>query len=191
MDAMKGGVPIFVTVSLTLNGAPIWASLAAGTVVAMLLGKVKPNEAVEMVRNGIRWDLVLAIISMLYLRDMITSSGSVIKLFEAVVESGIPVMAIAIVIPWFIGAISGSPAMGVGIAFPILLPLFGDVNIHLASIVFLGITCTYITSPLHLCLVLTNNYFKSDLNKVIRYTAPSCLALYLIGLAYHLFLYSM
>jgi len=128
---------------------------------------------------------------MLYLRDMIASSGSVVKLFEAVISSGIPVIAIAIVIPMFIGAISGSPAMGVGIAFPILLPLFGETNIHLTSIVFLGITCTYITSPLHLCLVLTNNYFKSDLNKVIKYLAPSCLALYLIGLAYHLFLYSL
>jgi integral membrane protein (TIGR00529 family) len=191
MESMKGGIPIVITVALTLIGAPIWASLAAGILVAMFLGRVKPDKAVEIVRNGIRWDLVLAIISMLYLRDMIASSGSVVKLFEAVISSGIPVIAIAIVIPMFIGAISGSPAMGVGIAFPILLPLFGETNIHLTSIVFLGITCTYITSPLHLCLVLTNNYFKSDLNKVIKYLAPSCLALYLIGLAYHLFLYSL
>ena len=191
MDAMKGGFPIVVTVVLTLYGIPIWASLAAGTITAMLLGRVKHEKAVEIVSKGIRWDLVLAIISMLYLRDMIGASGSVVKLFEAVIASGVPVLAIAIVVPLFIGAISGSPAMGVGIAFPILLPLFGDVNIHLTSIVFLGITCTYITSPLHLCLILTNNYFKSDLNKVIRYTAPSCLALYLIGLAYHLFLYRM
>jgi integral membrane protein (TIGR00529 family) len=190
MDAMKGGLPIIVTVVLTLYGIPIWASLAAGTLTAMLLGRVKPGKAVEIVSKGIRWDLVLAIISMLYLRDMIGTSGSVVKLFEVVIASGVPVLAIAIVVPLFIGAISGSPAMGVGIAFPILLPLFGDVNIHLTSIVFLGITCTYITSPLHLCLILTNNYFKSDLNKVIRYTAPSCLALYLIGLAYHLCLYS-
>ncbi len=191
MDAMKGGLPIVVTVALTLYGIPIWASLAAGTLTAMLLGRVKPDKTVEIVSKGIRWDLVLAIISMLYLRDMISTSGSVVKLFEAVIASGVPVLAIAIVVPLFIGAISGSPAMGVGIAFPILLPLFGEVNIHLTSIVFLGITCTYITSPLHLCLVLTNNYFNSDLNKVIRYTAPSCLALYLIGLAYHLFLYRM
>jgi integral membrane protein (TIGR00529 family) len=189
MDSMMGGIPILVTVVLTLAGAPIWASLAVGILVGMLLGKVKTDKAVEILKNGIRWDLVLSIISMLYLRDMITTSGSIVKLFEAVIASGIPVMAIAIVVPLFIGAISGSPAMGVGIAFPILLPLFGETNIHLVSIVFLGITCTYITSPLHLCLVLTNNYFKSDLNKVLRYLAPSCLALYLIGLAYHLFLY--
>ena len=189
MESMKGGIPIIVTVILTLAGAPIWASLAIGIIVGMYLGKVKPEKAVEIIRKGIRWDLVLAIISMLYLREMVTSSGSVMTLFEAVVASEIPLMAIAIIVPMFIGAISGSPAMGVGIAFPILLPLFGDVNIHMTSIVFLGITCTYITSPLHLCLVLTNNYFKSDLNKVIKYLAPSSIALYLIGLTYHLFLY--
>ena len=191
MESMKGGVPIIVTVALTLYGAPLWMSLAAGILVTMFLGRVTPDLVVEIVKNGIRWDLVLSIISMLYLRDMITSSGSVVKLVEAVIASGIPVIAIAIVVPMFIGAISGSPAMGVGIAFPILLPLFGETNIHLTSIVFLGITCTYITSPLHLCLILTNNYFKSDLTKVIKYLAPSCLALYLIGLVYHLFLYSL
>ena len=189
LESMIGGVPILVTVALTLLGTPIWGSLLAGILVAMVLGKVKPKDGLLMFRNGVRWELALSIISMLYLRDMIEATGSVTTLFEVVIESGVPVLAIAIIVPLFIGAISGSPAMGVGIAFPILLPLFGDINIHLTSIVFLGITCTYITSPLHLCLVLTNNYFRSDLNKVIKYLAPSCLALYLIGLAYHLLLY--
>lgn len=189
LESMIGGVPILVTVALTLLGAPIWGSLLAGIFVAMILGKVKPENGLLMFRNGVRWELALSIISMLYLRDMIETTGSVTTLFEVVIESGVPVLAIAIIVPLFIGAISGSPAMGVGIAFPVLLPLLGDINIHLTSIVFLGITCTYITSPLHLCLVLTNNYFRSDLNKVIKYLAPSSFALYLVGLAYHMFFY--
>ena len=189
MEDMKGGIPIIVTVILTLLGVPIWGSLLTGILVAMLLGGVKPGHGLTMFRNGVKWDLALAITSMLYLRDMIEATGSVTQLFEVVIETGVPILAIAIVVPLFIGAISGSPAMGVGIAFPVLLPLFGVPNIHLTSIVFLGITCTYITSPLHLCLVLTNNYFRSDLNKVIRYLAPSSFALYFIGLAYHMFLY--
>lgn len=191
LNDMVGGIPIIITVVLSIIGTPIWASLLAGIFVGMLLGKVQPDKAVEIFKNGVRWELVASIISMLYLRDMITTSGSVEMLFQAVIASGIPVMAIAIVVPLFIGAISGSPAMGVGIAFPILLPLFGGTDLHLTSIVFLGITCTYITSPLHLCLVLTNDYFRSDLNKVIKYLAPSSFALYLIGLAYHLVLYYM
>jgi len=191
MDAMKGGIPIIVTVAGTLVGLPIWGSLLAGIFVAMILGRVKLEQGFMMFKNGVKWDLVLSIVSMLYLRDMIEITGSVTCLFDVVIASGVPILAIAIVVPLFMGAISGSPAMGVGIAFPILLPLFGAPNIHLTSIVFLGITCTYITSPLHLCLVLTNDYFKSDLNKVIKYLAPSSFALYIVGLAYHLFLYYM
>jgi hypothetical protein len=128
---------------------------------------------------------------MLYLRDMILASGSIMSLFDTVISSGIPILVLIIVIPMMIGAVSGSPAMGVGIGFPILLPLFGAPNIHYTSIVFLGITCTYITSPLHLCLVLTNAYFKSDLDKVIRYLAPSSAVLYVVGLVYHLILNSL
>ncbi len=170
-------------------GVPIWGSLLVGILIAMLFGGVRLKQGLMMFRNGIQWELALSIISMLYLRDMIDATGSVTQLFSVIIDSGVPILAIAILVPLFIGAISGSPAMGVGIAFPVLLPLLGEVNIHLTSIIFLGITCTYITSPLHLCLVLTNNYFKSDLNRVIRYLAPSSFALYLIGLAYHLFLY--
>jgi integral membrane protein (TIGR00529 family) len=189
IDSLIGGVPIFVSVLFTILGVPIWGSLLIGIFMVMLLGKVKPDHGLIMFKKGVKWELVLSIISMLYLREMIQVTGSVTRLFEVVITSGIPVLTIAIIIPLFIGAISGSPAMGVGIAFPILLPLLGTPNIHLTSIVFLGITCAYITSPLHLCLVLTNSYFKSDLNKVIKYLAPSSFGLYLIGLAYHVFLY--
>jgi hypothetical protein len=190
-ENLKGGIPIIVTVACTIFGLPIWGSLLAGIFVAMLLGRVKLEQGFMMFKNGVKWDLVLSIISMLYLRDMIEATGSVTSLFQVVIASGVPLLAIAIVVPLFIGAISGSPAMGVGIAFPILLPLFGAPNINLTSIVFLGITCTYITSPLHLCFVLTNDYFKSDMNKVFKYLAPSSFALYILGLAYHLFLYYM
>lgn len=185
---MKGVFPILLTVGLALVGLPVWISLGVGIIATFILGRVRPRDAARMVIGGFIPEIVLAAASMLYLRDMILASGSVTSLFDAVIGSGIPVLAVAMVISMVIGAVSGSPAMGVGIGFPILLPLFGAPNIHLASIVFLGIICTYITSPLHLCLVLTNTYFKSDLNKVIRYLAPSSAALYVVGLAYHLLL---
>jgi len=188
LGAMKGVVPILLSVGLTLYGLPVWISLGVGIAATFMLGRVGPHDASRMVVGGFSLEIVLSAASMLYLRDMILASGSVTSLFDAVIGSGISVLAVAMVIPMMIGAVSGSPAMGVGIAFPILLPLFGAPNIHYTSIVFLGITCTYITSPLHLCTVLTNSYFKSDLNKVIRYLASSSAALYIVGLAYHLLL---
>ncbi len=191
LDTLKGLIPILVTVILTIIGMQLWLSLIVGILITFLLGRVNPVKATKMITTGIHWDLILSVVSMLYLRDVIITSGTMTRLFQTVIASGVPLLAIAILIPLIIGAISGSPAMGIGIGFPLLLPLFGDPNLHLTSIVFLGITCAYITSPLHLCLVLSNNYYKSDLNKVIRYLAPSSAALYLVGLAYHLILNSM
>jgi hypothetical protein len=141
-----------------------------------------------MILKGLKWNTALAAFSTLYLRDMILHSGSVNSLFTVIIEAGVSRIAIAVLVPLLIGSISGSPTMGVGISFPLLLPLFSDPNIHIVSIIFVGIICTYITSPIHLCLVLSNSYYKSDLNKVIRYLAPSGAALYILGVAYHLFL---
>jgi len=189
-DAL-GAFPLLVTVGLVLYGLDVWIGLGAGIIVTFLLGKVSLFEALNILWKGIQWNTALAVFSTLYLRDMVINSGSVNILFNSIIEAGVPRIAIAIFIPLLIGAISGSPSMGVGISFPLLLPLLNDPNIHIVSIIFVGITCTYITSPLHLCLVLSNSYYKSDLNKVIRYLAPSAAILYLSGVAYHWLLNSI
>jgi hypothetical protein len=69
-----------------------------------------------------------------------------------------------------------------------LLPLFGNPSIHVVSIIFVGLISSYIISPLHLCLIASNTYYKSDLNKVYKYLIPSCVVLYIVSLVYHLIL---
>ncbi len=185
-DSVKGAIPIVLSVVLTVVGVDAWIGLSAGIALTLLLGRAPLHKYVECFIKGMGWEIVLSVVSTLYLRDMVIASGSVFSLFESILGSGVPLLAIIIVVPLLIGAISGTPAMGIGISFPILLPLFGGPNIHLTSIIFLGLTCAYLTSPIHLCLVLSNSYFKSDLNKVIRYLAPSSAALFVAGVLYHL-----
>lgn len=189
--AWRGVAPILLSVILTLVGLPVWFALISGIILGAYFGKLGLNKAAEMFYKGIRVEIILSAAAMLFLRNMIVNTGSVDSLFESILAMGIPVLAIIIIIPILVGAISGSPAMGVGISFPILLPLLGTPNIHYISAIFIGITCAYTTSPLHLCLALSNSYYKSDLNKVIRYLAPSSLSLYLVGMLYHFVLNMM
>jgi integral membrane protein (TIGR00529 family) len=183
---VKGVAPILISVVLSLSGVDIWIGLVAGILLTLLLGNAEPGKYVESFVKGIKGDIILAVVSMLYLRDIILASGSVTTLFQSILGFGVPLLAILIVVPLIIGAICGSPAMGIGISFPLLLPLLGEPNIHLTSIIFVGITSAYLASPIHLCLVLSNSYFKSDVNKVIGYLAPSSSALYIAGVLYHL-----
>ncbi|HUV33510.1 MAG TPA: DUF401 family protein [Candidatus Desulfaltia sp.] len=186
LSNVKGVAPILISVVLSLSGVDIWIGLVAGILLTLLLGNAEPGKYVESFVKGIKGDIILSVVSMLYLRDIILASGSVTTLFQSILGFGVPLLAILIVVPLIIGAICGSPAMGIGISFPLLLPLLGEPNIHLTSIIFVGITSAYLASPIHLCLALSNSYFKSDVNKVIRYLAPSSAALYIAGVLYHL-----
>jgi hypothetical protein len=58
----------------------------------------------------------------------------------------------------------------VGVAFPILVPIIkgGDNLLVYLMLAYASGYCGVLLSPLHLCLVLTKDYFKAELKKVYR-----------------------
>jgi integral membrane protein (TIGR00529 family) len=185
-DAVKGLAPIIVTILLSAVGVPVWAALIVGVSMVYAVGRVPASAAFRMARDGVRWDIVASVVSMLFFRHVVAVSGSVDALFEAVLGLGVPLMAILVIPPILVGTISGTPTMGIGIVFPLLLPLIGAGGAHLISIAYAGVIAGYLASPMHLCLVLTNSYYKSELGRVYRYLVPSVVLLYLSNLLYHL-----
>jgi integral membrane protein (TIGR00529 family) len=185
-DVAKGLTPILATVLLSAAGVPVWAALVVGIVIVYAIKRVAVGRALRLVRDGARWDVATAAVSMLFFRHVVAASGSVSSLFEAVTDLGVPLIVVLVVLPLLVGTISGTPTMGVGIVFPLLLPLCGTAGVHLVSVVYAGVIAGYLASPMHLCLVLTNSYYKSELGKVYRYLVPSVIILYAVNLIYHL-----
>ena len=187
-EVARGLAPIVSAVILSAAGVPIWMALALGVALVFIIRRVPPGKALEMVQSGVRWDLAAAVVSMLFFRFVVESSGSVEALFESATGLGVPLMAILIVVPLLVGSISGTPTMGIGIIFPLLVPLLGDYNVYVVSIIYAGLIGGYLASPMHLCLILTNSYYKSDLRRVYRYLVPSAAILYVFAVAYYLFM---
>jgi len=187
-EVARGLAPIVLAVVLSSAGIPLWMALALGLALVFLIRKIPPGEAFKMIHSGVRWDLAAAVVSMLFFRFVVESSSSVKSLFESATGLGVPLIAILIVVPLLVGSISGTPTMGVGMIFPLLLPLLGDYNVYVVSIVYAGIIGGYLASPMHLCLILTNSYYKSELGKVYRYLVPSAAILYVFAVSYYLFM---
>ena len=187
-EVARGLAPIVSAVVLSALRVPIWMALALAVALVFIIRRVPLGKALEMVRSGVRWDLVAAVVSMLFFRFVVESSGSVEALFESATGLGVPLMAILIVVPLLVGSISGTPTMGIGIIFPLLVPLLGDYNVYVVSIIYAGLIGGYLASPMHLCLILTNSYYKSDLRRVYRYLVPSAAILYVFAVAYYLFM---
>lgn len=182
----KGLAPIISTIVLTILGIPIWAGLIVGIVIVFILKQVSLKNIIQMVREGIRWNIAISIIAIFYLRYIIIAAGSISDLFQIISSAGVSLTVLIIMIPLSIGALSGTPTMGLGIVFPLLIPQFEISSIHVISIIYAGIIAGYLASPMHLCLILTNSYYKSRLRKVYRYLIPSIAVLYSIIVIYHL-----
>jgi integral membrane protein (TIGR00529 family) len=184
----KGLAPILTAIILTLLGAPVWLALVPSIALVFLLKGVPPGRAFEIARTGVRWDLAAAAVSMFFFRFVVASSSSVVALLDVATGLGVPLIAILVVIPLLAGSISGTPTMGVGMILPLLLPLLGEYGVYVVGIIYVGLIAGYIASPMHLCLILTNSYYKSELRSVYRYLVPSAIALYVSAMAYYIFM---
>ncbi len=184
----RGLTPIATAIILTLVGVPVCLALVPAVALVFLLKGVQSREAVEITKAGVKWVLAAAAVSMFFFRFVVASSSSVVALFDAATGLGVPLFAILVVVPLLAGSISGTPTMGLGMILPLLLPLLGDYGVYVVGIIYVGLIAGYLASPMHLCLVLTNSYYKSELRKVYRYLMPSAVALYVSAMAYYIFM---
>jgi integral membrane protein (TIGR00529 family) len=183
--SLVGLSPILVTVTLTLFSVPVWTSVVVGIAIVVVMRRVDLRRAYKFFTKGVKLDLVAAVFATLYFRYMVVASGSVNALLGNILGMGVPLLLLFIVVPLLVGAISAQPTLGIGIVFPILMPLVIPINVNGMTIMYAGIVAGYTASPLHLCLILTNQYYRSDLPRVYMYLIPGLLMLVAFMIVYH------
>ncbi len=129
-----------------------------------------------------RWGILVqpAMLKMIYMvtailifKGMLEDSGAVAELSREIMHWQIPLMAIAVVLPFIVGVVGGITIAFVGTTFPILITLIhalGESPLllpYLALALVSGFTGVLL-SPLHLCLLLSNAYFQTSLMPVYR-----------------------
>lgn len=87
------------------------------------------------------------------------------RMSEELSRSGFGVLLIAISLPLVIGMSTGITGAALGVCLPIVLAMKAD---HLAVITYVFSVIGVLLSPVHLCLVLTCQYFKMDFLHVLR-----------------------
>ncbi len=104
-----------------------------------------------------------------FFRSAITSSGTAKSLATFLLGLDIPVEALIFIVPLLISITTGLHLASVTISVPLFLPLMGDQG--LVQPMFLLLTAAsvgYWMSPLHLCLILTQEYLKASYTGIVR-----------------------
>ncbi|MFP4562318.1 MAG: DUF401 family protein [Spirochaetia bacterium] len=106
---------------------------------------------------------------------------------EELARTGVPLLPLIMVIPFIAGLTTGIALGMVGASFPIIIRLAGadPSTAVLLSTAVLGYAAGHVgqlVSPVHVCFIVTNEYFSTSLVKSLKGLAGPCLFVLLGGL---------
>jgi len=153
-------------------------ALLAVIVPLILIYRYRPAEVVRITRYGFAVDVIVLIFGIMLFKETMESSGAVANLSVFFVDRGIPVLPILCLLPLITGLLTGHTVGFVGSTFPLLISITGGAPVAEISLAFASGFIGVLLSPVHLCLVLTREYFKADLWGVYRKIIPASLFIF-------------
>lgn len=142
--------------------------LTVAIIVLMLYYRTSPPDIVRTIRYGFTRDVVLLIVGIMIFKFMLDSSGAVQHVSSYLAEQQIPLLPILCILPFITGLLTGIMIAMVGSTFPLLMSIAGGASLADMTLAFAAGYAGVLLSPVHLCLVLTREYFKADLWGIYR-----------------------
>lgn len=175
--------PILIAVILNILGIHMVVALAVGIISVLIFKKVNLKKAVSLFKQGFDWKLPLAIIGVMSLRHMIEYTEAVSAILPYMKVTGLPTIALLIMIDWVIGLATAMPTASIAVILPLALEMIEKITPIIISLLYLTMIFSYLISPMHLCLILTVEYYKSHLQIVYRKLISTSIITYLIILS--------
>ena len=119
------------------------------------------------------YQLGILVLSVMVFRSVLEDVDAPARIGAELKAAGIPVVLVVAALPFIAGAVTGLAVGFVGASFPIVLGLVASPEYgHLRPYVALAYAFGHLgqmMSPMHLCQVVSNRYFKTGFAPVYRY----------------------
>jgi hypothetical protein len=145
-------------------------SLLLIVVFTFITTRIKKKRILPILGHSLSWKVILLVVSVMVFKRILETCGvlSMIPLFFDLVR--ISPLIFLFSLPLLIGFLTGVTQAFVGIALPLLLPFIGmdSPNLTYVMLAYAGGFSGVLLSPLHLCLIVTRDYFKADFAGVYK-----------------------
>lgn len=167
-EVLLSSSPLVLGLTLALAfGVNFAAALFLAVLLAVLLDAASQKKInLERIKNfatsGINWNMGLTVFTILLFGAFIQKSEGIVYLAEYVAALDMPTAVLVLLTSLIVGFTSGHPMVGAAILYPVFIPLVGtgiESSAYLA-LIFTGLVKGYLFSPIHLCLIVSNEYFK-------------------------------
>jgi integral membrane protein (TIGR00529 family) len=205
--AISGSASAFLPVIGVPSSLANLYGMLGGLVLVMgwigMSDRAVPGKIVKILGKPGTWSLMLVVAGALLfsasLRMSINGSGTTLVslMRDEFLSLGIPFVLIAIIIPFISGMVTGIAVAFVGASFPIVFALLGPQPpmhelIATTSLAYVSGYLGQMLSPVHICFLVTKEYFKTSLRASYRFlwgpAATVALAMTLLCGGYYVFI---
>lgn len=149
-------------------------ALAITILILFVFYKFVPKDIFRAFKYGFTLDVIILIFGTMLFKFTMEDSGAVAHLSKYFSEKGIPLLPVLFILPFVSGILTGLTVGFVGGTFPLLISIAGGAHLNEMTFAFASGFVGVLLSPVHLCLVLTREYFKADMWGIYKKTIPGC-----------------
>jgi len=153
--------------------------------IGIIIGKIRLPQFGRIALKARPWKYMLIIVAMFAFLNVFTTSG----VPERIGAMSLPPVVLCVVIGALLGLITGRIQAPMSIVVPIYVTTYGAMSAPAFAVTYFAIFLGYILTPIHPCISVSLEYFKTSLGDFIsRLAIPTVTAL-LITLIVSLFIF--
>ncbi len=149
------------------EGPPLTLGLAGAVAQVAIANRISLKNLVQALWRRELLVILSLVAGAMVFQGMMKSSGAVVSIQDEMIRYGIPTLALIAVLPFISGLVTGIAVAYVAASFPLVVPLFDHLDgVDFMAHAVLAYVCGYfgmMLSPLHMCILLTKDYFKCSL----------------------------
>jgi len=149
----------------------------------LMVYRYRPGEILRVAKYGFEPDVAVMIFGIVLFKEIMDSSGAVAGLSRFFVDNGVSVVPVICILPFAAGLLTGHTVGFVGSTFPLLIKIAGGSSLSYTGLAFAAGFTGVLLSPVHLCLVLTREYFKADMWGMYRKIIPAGIIVFITAVA--------
>jgi uncharacterized protein len=162
-------------------------ALLSAVLFLLIFYRYKFKAILNIIRHGFSFDVIILILGVMLFKEAMETSGAVKSMSGFFIQEGIPVLPIIFFLPFITGILTGLTVGFVGSTFPLITSIAGT-SVSAISFAFAAGFLGVLLSPVHICLVLTREYFKADMWGIYKLMIPGCIIIFIGALIQYLLL---
>ncbi|MBN1504915.1 MAG: DUF401 family protein, partial [Candidatus Eisenbacteria bacterium] len=160
----------FVLILVLGFKANLLAVLLTAILLILILTRTGPRTFARLAWQSFSPSCISVVVGVMGFKEIMTAGG-VVSVFPSILGAlHIPSVLVIFFIPMIVGLLTGITQAFVGVAYPVVMPFISaaDSPLDAATLAFAGGFLGVLLSPVHLCLILTYQFFKARLGGVYR-----------------------